>query len=741
MNASHARLAPEAAIPQVPTPAAPATSALPSVEETLRLFDDLLETDIRVSTHAHPLGEDFAACQAAAKLVGLTGHVQRGGARPDGSLAEIAASLGLCVREVRLNGAWWTQDHGVLVARQSDSGRAVVLRSSAGVHPMAYSGPGPLGRYLPLTPEVAATLEARAIVVHPTLTDKALGFSEIVRSAARLYPFEVLAYLALTVLIALLTYAVPVASQLVIDHAVPHRSGLLLIAVVTVVVGSNLMMLALRYTCELIAQRLEAAVGTHVQAGLLDRLFRMPMRFFSSYGTVDLMRRFTSLEAARRSASRMLVTSLMDISTVLVGMVMLLYYFPLGAVAVAAISALSLLVAYLIGRRSFAAYSEGEAMTANVMTVIHGIVANMWPIRSFGAQRRAFTRWRDNFIEMRRRSVRSGRYSNLFSAYQQSAGLVTLCVVFSIVAYAVQPNEGATLGHYVAFVSSLSLVTGAVGSLASTILGVFGLSPSVSMAQVVLSAQPEPVTGRRRAPELQGEIELTGVHFRYSDTTPWVLSDLSLRVAAGDYVGVVGPSGCGKSTLMRLLLGVLPPDRGRVAFDNLDLADLQLEGLRRQCGVMMQESRMFPGSILDNIAAGRDIPSGQVLAALEQVGLGPFVRSLPMGVHTVVGEGNPAFSGGQAQLMALARALAGQPKVLIVDEPTSALDAASLARVGEVLRGLPMTRIVLTHRLGTLKDCDRIVVLQRGAVVQQGRFDELAGQDGLFQQLLNAKAG
>jgi ABC-type bacteriocin/lantibiotic exporter with double-glycine peptidase domain len=155
---------------------------------------------------------------------------------------------------------------------------------------------------------------------------------------------------------------------------------------------------------------------------------------------------------------------------------------------------------------------------------------------------------------------------------------------------------------------------------------------------------------------------------------------------------------------MKLALGLIPPDRGRIAFDQADIADLQLDALRRQCGVMMQETRLFAGSILDNIVAGRDLALDQVLAALDQVGLGDFVRSLPMGVHTVVGEGSPAFSGGQAQLMSLARALAGGPKILIVDEPTSALDTASLNRVSETLRSLPITRIVLTHRLGTLKD-------------------------------------
>lgn len=714
-------------------------STLPSLDETLQQFDQLLETDVRVSTRPHPQGETFAACQAAAKLLGLSGAAVRGSAGPDASLAEVATAMGLVAREIALTGTWWTHDHGVLLAREADSGRPVLLRSARGTSAMAVSGPGPLGRFRPLTREAAERLAPQAVALHPTLPDSPLRFAHLLKEAARLHPFEFLAYVVLTVLIALLTYAVPVASGLVVDHAVPFRSGVLLLSIVAVVVGSNLLMLALRYTCELIAQRLEAGTGVHLQAGTLDRLFRLPLRFFSSYNSADLMRRFTALEGARRTSLRMMVSSAMDISTLVVGLATLTWYFPMGALAVAVMALIALLLAWLLGRRSFAAYAQGEAMTTNVLTVVYEMVANMVPIRLFGAQRRAFLRWRDNFVEMRRRQVHSTSYGDLYAAFQQSASLLTLAVVFTIVAYAVQPNDGASVGHYVAFVGSLSLVTGAVASLANTTLGVFGLIPSVNMGAPLLAAVPEPAGGRKRLAQIQGEVELSGVNFRYADDGPWVFSNLSLRIAAGEYVGVVGPSGCGKSTLVKLMLGLLPPTHGRIAFDQSDLANLDMDRLRQQCGVVLQQCRMFPGSLLENIAAGRDLELDRVLAVLDTLGLGDYVRALPMGVHTVVGESAQAFSGGQVQLISLARALAGEPKVLIFDEPTSALDNASVERVGQAIAALPITRLVFTHRLGTLQACDRIIVLDQGRIVQEGRYDALACEPGFFQQLLTGQ--
>lgn len=719
----------------------PVNNYLPSVQETLHQFDELLGTDTHVSSRPHPQGEVFAACQGAAKLLGLSGNPVRGSAGPDASIDEVAKTLGLCARPVALSGPWWMQDHGVMVVREAATQKPLLLRSSQLREPMAFTGPGHWGDYKGLTREVAQGLETTGVALYPLLPDAAQTFSGILRKVLRLYPFEVVAYLALTVIIALLSYSVPVASGMVIDHAVPHRNETLLLAVVAVVVSCNLIMLALRYTTELIVQRMEAAAGTHLQAGVLERLFRLPLKFFSTYNNADLMRRFTSLESARRTTLRMLVTTSMDVVTLLIGLGTLTFYFPLGALAVAGVAVLSLLLAWWLGKLSFAAYTEGEAMTTNVLTVVYELVANMLPIRMFGAERRAFDRWRDNFVEMRRRTVRSARYANLYSAFQQASGLLTLGLVFAIVAYSVKPNDGATVGYYVAFVGSLSLVTGAVTSLASTLMAVFGLMPAVNMAVTILTAVPESVAARKRPQALTGEVELAGLSFRYSDESPWVLEDLSLVIRPGEFLGVVGSSGCGKSTLVRLLLGLLPPRKGQIYFDKNDLAAVDLDLLRQQCGVVLQDYRMFSGSILENIAAGRELEMDQVLAVLDTIGMGDFVKALPMGIHTIIGESTTAFSGGQVQLMALARALAGNPKLLIFDEATSALDSLSLKAVGDVIGKLPITRIMFTHRLGTLKDCDRIVVLDQGCVAQQGTFNELMQQSEFFKVLSNPEAG
>ncbi|MSP81056.1 MAG: ATP-binding cassette domain-containing protein [Rhodospirillales bacterium] len=715
------------------------THDLPSLDETLGQFDQLLGTDTRVSGRPHPQGDVFAACQFAAKLLGLTGNPVRGGVGPDASISEAAIALGLCARPVMLNGPWWKHDHGVIIVREVASKKPFLMRSSPYQTPMVLTGPGRWGKYQPLTRDNAKDFETTGVVLYALLPDSPLSFSSILVKVLKLYPFEVAVYLALTVIIALLGYAVPVSSGMVIDYAIPHRNNILLLAVVALVIGCNLIMLILRYTAEIIVQRLEASVGTHLQAGGLERLFRLSLKFFAAHNSADIMRRFTSLENARRMSLRLIVTTGMDLATLVVGLCVLTSYFPLGALAVVLMAGLSLLLAYLLGKHSFAAYVEGEAMTTNVMTVVYELVNNMLPIKMFGAERRAFSRWRDNFVEMRRRTVRSARYANLYSSFQQSVSVLMLGLVFAIIAYWAKPDDGATVGYYVAFVGSLSLVTGSVASLASTIMSVFSLTPMVNMAGVILSAVPESVVGRKAVKEITGEVEFAEMSFRYADEAPWVLSNLSLVIKPGEYVGITGASGCGKSTLVKLLLGLLPPSKGQIYFDKNDLVAVDIEQVRQQCGVVLQDHRMFSGSILENITAGRDLQIERVMSVLDAVGMGVFVRALPMSIHTAISEGSATFSGGQLQLMALARALAGDPKLLIFDEATSALDNNSLKVVCEVIEKLTITRFVFTHRLGTLRACDKIIVLERGGIVQQGNFNALAQESGLFNDLLNGE--
>jgi ABC-type bacteriocin/lantibiotic exporter with double-glycine peptidase domain len=224
------------------------------------------------------------------------------------------------------------------------------------------------------------------------------------------------------------------------------------------------------------------------------------------------------------------------------------------------------------------------------------------------------------------------------------------------------------------------------------------------------------------------------VSFAYPDGEP-VLDDVSISIPAGSFTAIVGPSGSGKSTLLRLLLGFEEPSDGAILFDHQTLQELDRQALRHQFGVVLQNSPLLAGDIFSNIVGVKGGTIDDAWQAARLAGLEQDIRDMPMGMHTAIGEGSSTLSGGQRQRILIARALAGEPKVLFLDEATSALDNRSQAVVSESLLRLKATRIVIAHRLSTIAEADQIIVLDGGRVVQQGHYQELLDQEGPFAEL------
>jgi ABC-type bacteriocin/lantibiotic exporter with double-glycine peptidase domain len=234
---------------------------------------------------------------------------------------------------------------------------------------------------------------------------------------------------------------------------------------------------------------------------------------------------------------------------------------------------------------------------------------------------------------------------------------------------------------------------------------------------------------------LSGEIEISHVNFSYRPDSPLVLRDMTLRIGAGQSVAFVGASGCGKSTLLRILLGFERPGSGTVYFDGQDLAGLEIEAVRRQIGVVLQTSKPISGTIFENIVGSAPLSVNDAMEACKLAGLDEEIRGMPMGLHTMIGDGGGGISGGQRQRLMIARAIAGKPRILLFDEATSALDNRTQAIVSQSLAGLQATRVVIAHRLSTVVHADRIFVLDKGSVAESGTYYELMQRKGIFHEL------
>jgi ABC-type bacteriocin/lantibiotic exporter with double-glycine peptidase domain len=263
------------------------------------------------------------------------------------------------------------------------------------------------------------------------------------------------------------------------------------------------------------------------------------------------------------------------------------------------------------------------------------------------------------------------------------------------------------------------------------------IKPILEMAEPFLNTEPETSDNKEIVTSISGGVELDHISFRYAEDLPLVIDDLSLKVKPGEYVAIVGKTGCGKSTLMRILLGFEKPEKGSVRFDGKDINSLDLPSLRKRIGTVMQDAGLFQGEIYSNIViTAPELTLADAWEAAEKAGIAADIREMPMGMNTVIGEGQGGISGGQRQRLMIARAIAPKPKLLMFDEATSALDNKTQKQVSEALDSMGCTRIVIAHRLSTIKHCDRIIVIDGGHIIEDGTYDDLIAANGYFAELV-----
>ena len=310
-------------------------------------------------------------------------------------------------------------------------------------------------------------------------------------------------------------------------------------------------------------------------------------------------------------------------------------------------------------------------------------------------------------------------------------------LIGTITMYYIAVKTNVSGSEYIAFNSAYGTVSGAFSALMSVAISVARIKPILEMADPILKAEPETSENKQMVTSLKGGIELSNVYFRYTESMPYVVNNMSLRIRPGEYIAIVGKTGCGKSTLVRLLLGFETPERGSIYYDGKDMTKLDLRSLRCRIGTVTQDGSLFQGDIYSNIViSSPNLPLDAAWEAAELAGIADDIRAMPMGMQTMISEGSGGISGGQKQRLMIARAVAPKPKILIFDEATSALDNRTQKQVSDALDRLKCTRIVIAHRLSTIKNCDRILVLDEGRILEDGTYVELIAKQGYFAELV-----
>ena len=546
---------------------------------------------------------------------------------------------------------------------------------------------------------------------------------------------DALALLAATsVMTAILALTVPLLTQLFVTHVVQgHQLGWL-----SVIGVSALAMLAFRLVVELtrawVVQRLRRILDAELGLSLVERLSELPLRFFAQRQAAELMSRVQGVRALRDVVSGATVAALVDAALLSLYLVLLLAYdLRLGAIVVAVATLYGAIFAGFVPRQLLR-FREKLVREIKTQEQLLQIARGIATLKSAGREETAYGRWRAKLVDSLNVSLRIAAVDDRVRVALEILSLAAhaICLVVGV-SFVLAGDMG--LGELLAFLLLLSGVLTPLGGLVGVGLRMVELPSQLERIDDIDSAPAERSDGAPAA-RLTGDIELQSVSFRYSANAKPVLSDVSLRIHAGEKIAFVGPSGAGKSTLAQLLVGLANPTEGRVLFDGRDLADLELASVRSQVTVVLQRTHVFSGSVRENIALYHPTATlEQVTDAARAAQLHADLERLPHGYETVIGPSAMPFSGGQLQRLALARAILPRPAVLVLDEASSALDAVTEAAIEQYMKERRCTRVVIAHRFNTVRDADRIFVLEGGRIVEHGRHAGLVAAGGTYARL------
>ncbi|MEM7051280.1 MAG: NHLP bacteriocin export ABC transporter permease/ATPase subunit [Acidobacteriota bacterium] len=681
----------------------------------------------------------LAVCRMVGQALGLT--IQTPAESPEGKrrslrFEEICSASRVRWRRVLLRDDWWRQDNGPLIAYLAEDDEAeprpvALLPISARRYHLVDPSTGERHK---VDGALAERLDGSAFMLYPPLPERAVQVRDLARAALRGRGRDLTTILAMGVAGGLVGLVVPLMTGRIFGHVIPSADRSQLAQMTLGLIISALAAGIFQITRSIAVLRLGGKVDGTVQAAVWDRLLSLPVSFFRRFSVGDLADRSMGLDSIRELFMGNVTTSLLTaiFSVFSFG---LLFYFsrPLALIATLVVAVLLLVtgaLTYIQVRRQRPLFE----LQGKIASLLLGIINGLPKLRISGAEQRAYSRWAERFAEQREQTLEVRRITNAQAALNSFYGVIASLAIFAMVGFSSRVD--LPIGEFLAFNAAFGQFLASSFAILGVFSSILTMVPIYERVQPILETPPEVDVDKADAGELAGDIEFGHVSFRYEDDGPLILDDVSFRAGAGEFVALVGPSGSGKSTCIRLILAFESPQSGSIYFDGQDLSTLAVQSVRRQIGVVLQHGQPMVGDIYSNIVGSSDLGIQAAWEAAAMAGLAEDIQAMPMGMHTVISEGAGTFSGGQKQRLLIARAVVHRPRILLFDEATSALDNRTQEIVSRSLENLKATRIVVAHRLSTIVNADRIVVIDKGRVVETGTYEELAAAGGVFARLI-----
>ena len=638
---------------------------------------------------------------------------------------------GVMHRTVRLESGWYKDAFGAYLGKLHDGEVVALLPGASGGY--FYRDPV-TGKDVKLNKMTEDLLDSRAEVFYPTLPPRSLEVREFIQFLFQsLDKGDIIKVIVSAVISALVGLFPALASSLAYGEVAPSGQARLILPIAGLLLGVAVGTLLFKMNKNLVMNRIAIKIGEYAEAAIYARVLLLPTSFFKDYSAGNLATRINNIWRMINAMVSGILGGGLTLVLSVIYFEQIIYYAPdLLPIAVLIIAAQVLVIA-LILRQLFK--REVEVVEANTKAsgTVTTLLSGIQKIKLAGAEDRAFAKWAGRFSEYAKAAFNRPKY-----LYCMDAFVVLIGMLGTLGIYLKAMNAGYSTADFMAFNTAFGQINAAIVLFTGMIASMVRAYPKFGHLSPILRAAPECDDDKPSVKDVDGSIRVNGVSFRYSEDMPWILDNVSFSIRPGEYVAIVGRSGCGKSTLMRLLLGFEKPNAGNIMYGEYDLSCVNLRSIRQKgISMVMQDARLLKGDIFENITlANPNATLEDAWEAAEIAGVAKDIREMPMGMNTLVSEGGGGVSGGQRQRLIIARAVCSGRRIMILDEATSALDNITQQAVTESLDKLNCTRIAIAHRLSTVQHCDRILVLDRGKICEEGTYEELIEKNGVFAELV-----
>jgi ATP-binding cassette subfamily C protein len=674
-----------------------------------------------------------AACQMVGEATGITMKLPPATMMNQSKnlFYDIMKASQIRFRPIVLSGEWWEVDNGPLLAFLSEERLPVALIPIAN---NKYKIINPADGSEKLVEKVSANiLHPRAYMFYKVLPNKELKLEDLIKFCMQ---GSIRKDMILLVLIGfaggILSLFVPIANRILFNNIVPegNRGQLLQIFILLVSFGiSSVLFQVVRSFAML---RVENRTEASLQAAAWDRVISLPVPFFKQLTAGELAMKTMGFSKIRKEISGTVITTMLSTIFSLLNLILLFYYNKKMGVYALLLIAIAIIFTYLCGKFQLNLKRELNELSNKITGQVLQMIGGISRFRVAGAEKRAFFQWAKAFARQRKIEYRNEVIDNTLTTFNSIFPIIATMLIFIAAFY----NRNLGTGSFIAFNSAFTGIMTAMVALSAVILSINTVITIYECMEPILQTKPEYDEWKEDPGELDGSIELSHITFRYQPDASAVINDLSLRINKGEYLAIVGPSGCGKSTILRLLLGFEKPEAGNIYYGGHDINKVDIRAIRKQLGVVMQNSQLMIGDIRSNVlGTNPNLTIEDAVEALKMAGIYQDIEAMPMGIFTVISEGGSTLSGGQRQRLLIARVLVNKPKIIFFDEATSALDNKTQAIVSKSLDALDATKVVIAHRLSTIINCDRILVIDKGCIIEEGKYEDLMKKEGTFYEL------